>query len=67
MSFADFNDIYRICSNYNDGGHSIDIVKLGIDLTSRSSDADLHSANSYRWWELAEKEIHQENKDTVLI
>ncbi|MEH7419336.1 hypothetical protein V7266_29335 [Neobacillus drentensis] len=67
MSFADFNDIYRICSTYNDGGHSIDMVKLGIDMTPRSSNADLRSANSYRWWEYAEKEIQKDNREIVLI
>lgn len=67
MSFADFNDIYRICSNFIDDENAVDIVKLGIDVTPGSSVADLHSASSYRWWEAAENEIHQEKRDTVLI
>jgi hypothetical protein len=66
MSFADFNDIFRICSNYDDGGHSIDMVRLGIDMTPSSSVAGLRPANSYRWWELAEKEIQHEKRETVL-
>ncbi|PLS05362.1 hypothetical protein [Neobacillus cucumis] len=68
MSFADFNDIYRICSNFDDDdGHSLDMVKLGIDMTPGSSVADLRQTGSYRWWEAAEKEIQQEKRETVLI
>jgi hypothetical protein len=67
MSFADFNDIYRICSNYDDDEHLKDMVKLGMDMTPGSSAANLPAGSSNRWWELAEKEIKQERKETVLI
>ncbi|MEH7098319.1 hypothetical protein [Neobacillus vireti] len=67
MSFADYHDIYRICTTYNGGGQSSGIGKLGMDMTPSSSVSDLQSAHSNRWWELVEKEIQQEKRETVLI
>ena len=66
MSFADYNDIFRICTNYNGGGHSLGIGKLGMDMKPSSSVDDLQSAHFNRWWELVEKEIQQEKRETVL-
>jgi hypothetical protein len=63
MSFADFYDIYRICSTYDENEQP---VKAGIDMTSSPSPTDLPSASSIRWWELAEKEIQRENREKVL-
>ena len=67
MSFADFYDIYRICSTYEENDQSLDMVKLGNDMTSSPSVKDLPLINSNRWWELAEKEIHRKKREKVLI
>lgn len=67
MSFADFYDIYQICSTYEENDQSLDRVKLGNDMTSSPSIKDLSLTNSNRWWELAEKEIQREKREKVLI
>lgn len=67
MSFADFYDIYRICSTYEEIDQSLDMFKLGNDMTSSPSVKDLPLINSNRWWELAEKEIQREKREKVLI
>ncbi|MDF2791061.1 MAG: hypothetical protein K0S80_4163 [Neobacillus sp.] len=67
MSFADFYDIYRICSTYEENEQSLDRGKLGNDMTSSPSVRDLPLPNSNRWWELAEKEIQREKREKVLI
>jgi hypothetical protein len=67
MSFADFKDIYRICSSFNDDGHSIDIVTLGIDRTPGTMDIDIPLTSPDHWWEIAEKEIQREKRDNVLV
>ena len=67
MSFADFEDIYRICTNFNDDGHSIDIGRLGIDRTPGTMDTDIPLTSPDRWWELAEKEIQREKRENVLV
>lgn len=66
MSFADFYDIYRICSTYEENDQSLDMFKLGNDMTSSPSVKDLPLINSNRWWELAEKEIQREKREKVL-
>ncbi|MDR7076040.1 F420-0:gamma-glutamyl ligase-like protein [Neobacillus niacini] len=62
MSFADFEDIYRICTNFNDDGHTIDIGRtpgtMGTDIPLTSPD---------RWWELAEKEIQRKKRENILV
>jgi hypothetical protein len=67
MSFADYDDIYRICSTYDDDGQSLDMAKLRIDMTSSPSFTALPLTSSNRWWELAEKEIQREKREKVLI
>ena len=68
MSFADFEDIYRICTNFNEeDGHSIDIIRLEINLTPGTMGTDIPLTSPDRWWELAEKEIHLEKGENVLI
>jgi hypothetical protein len=68
MSFADFYEIYRICSTYEEDEQSLDMGKLGKDMTSSPSVKDLPLVtNSNRWWELAEKEIQRENREKVNI
>ncbi|MCM3689680.1 hypothetical protein [Neobacillus niacini] len=66
MSFADFYDIYRICSTYEENEQSVDVVKLRKAMTSSPSVTNLPITNSNRWWELAEKEIQRENREKVL-
>ena len=67
MSFADFEDIYRICTNFNDDGHTMDIGRLGIDRTPGTMGTDIPLTSSERWWELAEKEIHHEKRENALV
>jgi hypothetical protein len=67
MSFADSDDIYRICSTYDEDGQSLDMAKLRIDMTSSPSVTALPLTSSNRWWELAEKEIQREKREKVLI
>jgi hypothetical protein len=63
MSFADFYDIYRICSTYRGDEQSL---KVGIDMTSSPFPPDLPSSSSIRWWELVEKEIQREKREKIL-
>lgn len=68
MSFADFYDIYRICSTYEEDEQSLDLVQLGKAMTSRPLVTDLPLiTSSNRWWELAEKEIQREKREKVPI
>ncbi|MDQ0199806.1 hypothetical protein [Neobacillus ginsengisoli] len=67
MSFTDFHDIYRICSDYDEAGLSGDMIKFGIDKLSSDSVTDSLITRSNRWWEYVEKEILKENKESVRI
>ncbi|MEH7178580.1 hypothetical protein [Neobacillus vireti] len=67
MSFADFEDIYQICTNYNEDGHSVNIGRLGIDMTPGTPGSDIPLTSSERWWELAEKEIQHDKSENVLV
>ena len=66
LRLADFDDIYRICCDFDKAGRSEDMLKLGIDSLSRDSVTDPLLTHSNHWWELAEKEILQENRENVL-
>lgn len=67
MSFTDFYDIYRICSDCYEDEQSGGMVKLGNDLTSSPLVNDLPLPSSNRWWELAEKEIQSEKRENASI
>ncbi|WHY02650.1 hypothetical protein [Neobacillus sp. DY30] len=67
MSFADFEDIYRICINYNEDEHSLDNVRFGIDMLPGTMGTDHPLTSTERWWELAEKEILREKRKNVLV
>ncbi|NWQ40441.1 hypothetical protein MLOOGBEN_06980 [Bacillus sp. EB106-08-02-XG196] len=67
MSFADFNDIYLICSTYEENEQSVDMVKLGRSMTSSPSVTEVPLTSSTRWWEVAEKEIQREKREKVTI
>lgn len=63
MSFADFDDVYRICCEFEFLGQTDMMDRSRI---SRLTDDSATEWPANRWWELAEREILQEEKEVLV-
>jgi hypothetical protein len=67
MSLADFDDVCRVCSDWDKEGMFDDVITVRFNQLTGDSFTIPKTSRLNRWGEIAEKEMLNEMKDGVLI